>query len=145
MVLASWTPAGGSRGRIRIEAYNHQFTGTISGAGTMRYATVGLVQLPESAPSLRVVSIGGVGLPLNPTGSYDPADLEISQDGDVTFEIEARNVPVGTVVKLQMVNETQGVINFTSEPLAGTEAQSTAVATTNIPHGFSRFSMQASW
>ena len=82
---------------------------------------------------------------LTARGSFEPADLSINQNGTATLQIEAENVPVGTLVDLTMVNETNGVVNFQSEPLAGAFESSTATATVTIPHGFSRFTIQASF
>ena len=142
----------GSFGRIRNEIFDNLFTGTII-PGPIN-ATPTLV-FPLSGPSVRVVRLSGlsvppnasasIDLPLNPIGSFTPADVVIDEDNNVTFEIEASNIPLGTVVNLTLRNETEGEINFSSTPLAGTEENSTATATTSIPHGFSRFTIEANW
>lgn len=142
----------GSFGRIRNEFFDNLFTGTII-PGPIN-ATPALV-FPLSGPSVRVVRLSGlsvppntsvsIDLPLNPTGSFTPADVVIDEGESVTFEIEASNIPLGTVVNLTLRNETEGEISFSSTPLGGTEANSTATATTSIPHGFSRFTIEANW
>jgi hypothetical protein len=63
----------------------------------------------------------------------------------VDFEIEARNVPVGAVVNLRLINENEGLLEFDSQPLAGTDELSTATATTVVLAGFSRITAEASF
>ncbi len=146
----------GSGGQVRLEAFSHQFGGTIrvdnpprfSNAleGMVRLATPGLVFPPNPAPVVRVVSVARVPVPDFPTGAFDPADLTINQGGEVTFEIEGRNVPIGTVVHFRLYNESEGLIEFNSEPLAGANASSTsASATATVPHGFSRVTVEATF
>lgn len=134
----------GSAGRIRLEAFNHSYTGS-SDAGQIRMVTPGNVFPPDNSPELRVVSVAGTAVPASSRASFDPADLTINQSGVAELVIAAKNVPPGTVVNLTMVNETGGVVNFNSEPLAGTLDASTAKASVTIPHGFSRFTVQASF
>lgn len=144
----------GSRGPIRIEVFDNQFAGTIS---FISIISVPISVFPKSGPipSVRVVRISGlavppndavsIDLPLAPTGSFSPADVLIEETGDVTFEIEASDIPIGTVINLTLYNGTEGEINISSTPLAGTKANSTATATTTIPSGFSRFTIEANW
>ncbi len=139
-------PAGGgegSRGRVRLEAFNHGFTGTID-PGTVT-SSPGLVFPPATAPRVRVTSVDGVALPANPLGGFAPADILIDASGSVTIAIEANYVPLGTVVELTFVSEGNQSIEVTSTPLAGSLALSTATATATIPHGFAIFNVQASW
>lgn len=138
--------ATGSGGRIRLETFDYQFTGTQSGSGDMVLSTPGVIDMPETAPTLRVVSVNGVPVPANPRGYFDPADLRIDATEAVPFEIEAPNVPLGTVVDLSMVSEVGETTTF-SVMLEGKNAQGIPVATVHagVPHGFSRLYIQADW
>ena len=51
----------GSHGRIRLEAFLQQFTGSIEPVSSV--ATPGLIFPPATGPSVRVVSIDGIDLP----------------------------------------------------------------------------------
>lgn len=51
--------------------------------------------------------------------------------------IEATNVPVGTVVKVTVTPATGARTNFTSSPLAGADAASTATASVTLSAGLS--------
>ncbi|MCP3869119.1 MAG: hypothetical protein GY703_13655, partial [Gammaproteobacteria bacterium] len=109
-------------------------------------STPGAIALPESAPSLRVVSVAGEDVPMNPRSSYDPVDLQIDTGEAAVFEIEASNIPLGTVVQLTLTSEMgEAPVAFESTPLAGLPESSTATASTLIPHGYSRFRVEATW
>jgi hypothetical protein len=132
-----------SDGRIRLEAFQHTFTGTIN--PVPRRATPFAVFLPASQPSVRVVSIAGTNLPVVPTGSFATPDVTINSASAVTLNIEARNIPVGTVIKLHMYSENNADQIVDSTPLAGTFAQSIATASVTVPSGFSRMYVRATW
>lgn len=133
----------GSLGRIRLETFSLNLNGSINPAPTV--ATPGLVFPPASAPSVRITSIGGVAVPANPTASFITPDVTLDDATSVTLELAASKVPVGTVVRLTLTPETGAIVTVDSTPLAGTFESSTATATVTVPHGFSRFSVQASW
>lgn len=151
--LVSSAPTGsGSVGRIRQEIFDNQFTGTVN---PISIIGVPLSVFPKSAiPSVRVTRISGLSvppnatanadIPLNSTGSFTPADVIIEEDSTITFEIAASDIPLGTSVNLTLYNGTT-VLDITSTPLAGTLENSTATATVNVPSGFSRFTVEASW
>lgn len=133
----------GSHGRIRLEAFRREFTG--SAQPSPLAATPGLVFPPASAPAVRVVRVAGTAVPASPTGSFVSPDVTLDGVSSATLEIEARKIPPGTVVRITLTPETGSVVNVNSSPLAGTFEASTATATVTIPHGFSRFTIQASW
>jgi len=72
-------------------------------------------------------------------------DVTLDNVSAVTIEIEAQNIPVGTVVELTITPETGAQLLVDSTPLAGTPEFSTASAEVTLPHGFSRFFVQANW
>ena len=84
-------------------------------------------------------------MPASPTGSYVTPDVTLDNATTVTIQLEGSKVPVGTIVKVTLTPETGAIQTVDSTPLAGTFESSTATATVTLPHGFSRFSVQASW
>lgn len=137
----------GGSGWIRVQAFNNALlsTGTFEPAAAASFATPGLLFPPPNAATLRVTAIDGVAAPTMPTGSFNPVDVIIDNPGPVTIEIEASNVPVGTVVTLVIASE-DGVLQYgSSTPLSGSRAQSTATYSTTLPAGFTRVSLSASW
>ena len=140
-------PAGGvnpgSEGRIRIESYERVITGTLH---TTPYFGVPIqVFPPGNAPRIRVTQIAGVALPDTPTGSLTMPDSVIDEVNEVSVTVEARNIPVGTIVTLQIFPNLGDPITVETTPLAGTEEQSTAEAMVQFPRGFSRGYVQATW
>jgi hypothetical protein len=136
--------AHGSPGRIRLEAFQQNFTGTTN--PTRVLASPFALFLPTNQPSVRVVSIDGVPVPPNPTGSFTMPDVAVNKSTAVTANIEAHNIPRGTVVKLHLFSENGADQIIDSAPLAGTnDATSTTTASVVILPGFSRGFVRATW
>jgi len=135
---------GGSAGRIRLEAFQRNFTGSTNPTGVV--ASPFALFLPTTpAPSVRVVSVDGQSVPPNPTGSFTVPDVSINKSTAVTVDIAASNIPPGTVVKLHVFSENGADQIIDSLPLAGTLATSTATASVVLPPGFSRGFVRATW
>jgi hypothetical protein len=140
--LASNGLDSGSPGRIRIEAVARQLAGaTISPTPALATA-FGQPLILTARPRLRVTSIvdqAGTHLVADPpSASFAIPDVTIDDSGPVTVNIEAQNIPVGTVVQLHVVSQTGPGQVVDASPLVGTSAASTATATVTLPSGFSR-------
>ena len=138
----------GSIGRGRMEAFQHDFSGSVAGSWTT--GTPFELFLPTTpAPSVRVVSITDAGgtkvVPARPTGSFTLPDITIDDIGLVDVAIEAQNVPVGTVVQLHILSESEALQIVDSPPLEGTRDLSTTIISTTIPLGFSSGFVRAVW
>jgi len=137
----SRTNSGGT-GRVRIEAFQDTFTGPITGNVTR---ATPFNTFTSDLPSVRVVSVAGVPVSPSPTGSLAMPDVTINSSVAVPFAIEARNIPVGTVVKLQIFSENASDLTVNASPLVGTLQLSTATANVLLPSGFSRGVIRAIW
>ncbi len=133
----------GSHGRIRLEAFRHDFNGTVNPPLTL--STPGRVFLPTEVTPIRITHIGGVAVPENPVGGFNPADVTINASGETILEIEARGIPVGVIPVIELVTSSGNTVVATSSPLVGSVLTSTATATVTIPSGFSQFTVQADW
>ncbi len=133
----------GSVGRIRVETYDSQFEGVTDPPA--RTSNPGLLFSPNPLPIVRVVSVDGTGLPSNPIGDPQVPDAQIDEDGDTVIAIEGNNIPVGTIVRLNMQSDNGPPMIVESSPLAGTFGSSTATASVQLPPGLSRFSVMATW
>ena len=133
----------GGPGRVRLEAFQHNFAGSTD--PETRLATPGPVLPPPSSPRVRVVSINGATVPTTPLGNMASADLTIDTSSAATIQIEAENIPLGTLISLTMLSESREKIEAQSTPLTGTFENSTATATITIPAGFSLFNVVATW
>ncbi len=134
---------GGAAGRIRLEAFQQNFTGTNNPLAAK--ASPFALFLPTSQPSVRAVSVDGVPVPSTPTGSFTVPDVGINKSSPVVVNIAAKNVPPGTVVKLLIFSENGPDQTIDSTALVGTLASSTATASVVFPSGFSRGFVQAKW
>ena len=133
-----------SDGRIRLEAFQQNFTGTTD--PTRVLASPFALFLPTTpAPSVRVTHVDGQPVPPYPTGSFTVPDVAINKSAAVTVQIAASNIPPGTVVKLYISSENAPDQTIDSLPLAGTLATSTATASVVLPPGFSRGFVRATW
>lgn len=133
--VATSTSPGGD-GRIRLEG----FTITLSGAQILPTASTGLPTLVRlfNPPSLNIVSVGGVGVPSNPSGAGGGLDITLpNQTGPTTIELAASGIPLGTTINVSIKPETGSPVNVTSTALSGTLSNSIATATATLPMGSS--------
>ena len=140
--------SGGGAGRIRLEAFQHNFTGSFNGISSNNISRSSPAQtfVPATPPPLaRVVSIAGVPVPSNPNGTFETPDVTFNDGAAVNVAIEARFVPPGTIVKVHVFSENGADQIVNTTPLQGTLAQSTATASIVFPTGFSRGFVRAVW
>jgi hypothetical protein len=134
-------PAGGSGGPgfVRIEAFNFSsFTPTVP-TNSVTFALPNPVTVPNS-PTLRIASVAGVAAPVTPLGSLAgvPDIVVPSTTGNpVTVEIEATNIPLGTVVQVTLIPVNGARVTAQCGPLAGTQAASTTNANVSLVSGMS--------
>ncbi|HEY6898581.1 MAG TPA: hypothetical protein VI279_15090 [Rhodocyclaceae bacterium] len=151
---------GGAGGAVRILAPSYGGAGAINVAGGNGKAcsSVGAGNPPDGGngglgrvsvetviggtlrltglPTLTVTKIGGIDVPLQPTGAGD-VELAVDLPNPVTVEISAQSIPVGTAVKLTLSAPFSVPTVVTSSGLAGTFSNSTATASITIPQGAS--------
>lgn len=132
----------GGLGRVRIDAFNQQFTGTITGVSTT--GTPYNVPLPTSQPAVRVVSIAGINVPTNTSGSFITPDVVMNQPGAVNVNVATSNVPPGTTVTLWLISEV-GPDQMITGTLAGSLASTTATISATFQPGYSYGFVRATW
>ncbi len=125
----------GAPGYIRVEGTDlNEFTPDLE-TPFISYALPNPVTLPNS-PILNIVSVGGVNSPATPKGSfYQQPDIVVptTMPNPVTVNLQATNLPVGTVLQVTLTNELGERTTVNSTPLAGTQASSTATASVTLP------------
>lgn len=135
---------GNAPGRIRLEAFTNQFTGTINPTPT--FGTPYNTFIPATPPpTLRAVTVDGNPVAAQPTGSFEFPDVSVNEAQAVSVEIAARNIPLGTIIKLNVLSESGPDQVIDSTPLAGALANSTATASVVLPPGLSRGFLRAMW
>ena len=125
----------GSPGYLRVEAYNLSNFTPQHETPFISYALPNPVTLPNS-PIMNIVSVGGVNSPATPKGSfYQQPDIVVptTMSNPVTVNLQATNLPVGTVLQVTLTNELGERTTVNSTPLAGTQTSSTATASVTLP------------
>jgi hypothetical protein len=133
-------------GRIRLEAFQHNWSFSITGNRTSGSPLNSFA--PTTPPaSVQVVGIGGQSVAPDPTGSFDTADVTINTGEPVEVTIQGRYIPLGTVPKLYLFSLEGNDQNLDDEatPLAGTLEESTSTVTVAFPPGFTRGYVTAKW
>lgn len=132
--VISTTPGGD--GRIRMEG----FTIKLSGASMFPIPSTGLPNLVSlsNPPTLSITSVGGIGVPGNPTGAAGGLDVTLpNQTGATDIELAASGIPLGTIINVNITPAIDDPVNVNSSPLSGTVSNSTATATAALPSGSS--------
>lgn len=133
---------GGANGRIRLDAFQQNFTGTanptaVKGSPFSVY--------PSPPPRVRVVDMAGLPVSEVPTGSFQTPDVTIDSSSTVTITVEAQNIPVGNRVQLFVYSENGLDQMVHSTPLVGTFDLSTATIYTTLPSGYSYMYVRSEW
>jgi hypothetical protein len=145
--------ASGGAGGVRLEGFTGATTAfTINAGSTVsRGSPIDPSTLrPSSSGSLSVVSIGGVPVAANSSGSFTLPDVTINSTAPVAVVIQASGIPPGTIVTLLVYPQTpvdSSIVYLPPVPatLAGTLASSTATVAVAFPYGFSRGYLSATW
>ncbi|MCS6316668.1 MAG: hypothetical protein H8K05_02570 [Nitrospira sp.] len=129
----------GGPGRIRIECT------TCSLVTTNPVASISNVLGPVASastppliniPTLTISTIGGLSVPVNPSGIYTAADVTMPTGtvNPVPVTLIANNLPVGTVLSLRIIPASGADQFFVSSPTTGTFGSSTATAAAQFPY-----------
>ena len=100
-------PAGGSGGPgfVRVEAFNFSsFTPSVP-TNSVSFALPNPVTIPN-APTLQIATVAGIAAPGAPLGSLAGVPdivLPSTTGNPVTVEVEAANIPLGTVVQVTLI------------------------------------------
>ncbi len=99
--------SGGNDGRIRIDLTTaNQYVGQAIPSPTINSPGEPIVLFPPLMPTLRILSIGGFPLPAQPTAAANTSDIALPAQSlvpgfyPVNVELEATNVPSGTMAKV---------------------------------------------
>jgi hypothetical protein len=147
--LGSGPGGSGSSGWVRLEGFQISNSFQLDATRVTSGSPVDSNSLTPPS-SIRVTAIDGVPVPANLSGSFVLADVTISRNSPVNVDIQARGIPPGTVVTLQVYPQTPTDVLTINLPTAqatliGTVESSTATATFTFPYGFSRGFVRASW
>lgn len=137
----------GGLGRVRIEASQNDFSGSIVGVARIATLSPDAIILPPShaIPSIRITRIDGVDVPDVPSGSFLDPDIIIDTASPVELTIEAKNVPTDADLTLYLYPETGPDVTLAPAFVSADESGSTWTGSATFQHGFSRTFVYASW
>lgn len=106
----------GGQGRIRLEGNLILFDGSATLPATTPYFPLDgepEIWADSTAPTVRVVSIDGIPVPLDPRASLTafPGDLALNADPPVEILLEAQNVPPASAVTVRVAPRSGSAIN----------------------------------
>lgn len=121
----------GSAGRVRFEANDIQFTGSVIPTSSSTSDAPGPLFV-TNLPNIRITSIAGTSIAAVPT---DDTVLPASITNPVTIEIAATDIPLASTLDVVVRPDNGVTTTVLSSPLAGTLANSTATASVTLPQG----------
>lgn len=140
---ASFSDAG--LGRVRLEASQHEFTGTVIGVARRAVLSPNAIIASPAIARARVVSVAGIPVPADAQGEFTPPDVMINSPDPVELVVELRNVPLTAEVQLRMFADGAPDQVISASFLSGDQALSTWSGFATFPLGFSRVICRAQW
>jgi hypothetical protein len=130
----TWNNAG--NGRIRLDALQNNFGGTINGAATQGYQPI-IFPTTTQGTQLKVSSVGGVPLSTSPTGQFVTPDAVLSaqQNNPISIVVSCANLPLNTQITVSVMPAKGPTVSATGYNSTGNLASSTATISINIPRG----------
>ncbi len=146
----------GDAGRIRIESNQVAFASIGNPVASFGLPGASAQLWPDNvtAPSVKVLTLGGSNIPVDPAARFEfpLADVNIAGSGSQTLVIEAKNIPTGADppgvavwdVKARVAARTGGVQYVNATFVSGNYAFSTWQAQLPLANGFSAIQVRAS-
>ena len=142
---SSGIPAA-TNGRVRIEAFQHQYNFSVSGGPAITSSPFDTFISSTGQPTIRVVTVAGVPVNPSPSAIFEVPDVVFNSPDLVPVLIEAKNVPLTATVKLQVISEDGPDQTFAVPALTPVDSEtSRATISVKFPTGFSRGFLRATF
>lgn len=135
---------GINNGAIRLEAFQILDHNLNTNQAPTK-ADPGALFVPTQPVSIQVVSVNGINLPAEPSGSFATPDVVISSGSPVTVAIQTSGIPPGTVLTLNIYSEDGTTQAVQTTALQGTLQLGTATASVTFPPDLSLGYLKATW
>jgi hypothetical protein len=129
--------SGGAAGRIRLEGFSMDFTGSATPAAS----TAPPVLSPPNDASIVITDIAGQTAPALPGGALTTPDIVFEEAGPVTITLASSGLPLNTAITVRIAAAGQ-LIHVQSTP---TDGDGNATATATVPAGVGVVSAYAEW
>ena len=126
----------GGEGRVRIDAFQRTFGGSISGIVTQGFQPI-ILPVSGQGIQLGIASVAGAAVPANPSGVQASPDVIIpaQQTNPIPVVVRCTNVPLNTEISVVVHPANGPDVQATGLNNAGTLASSTATLSLNMPRG----------
>lgn len=126
----------GGQGRVRFDALQHSFGGTITGPFTQGFQPI-ILPASGQGVQLAIQSIGGVSVAGSPNGVLANPDviLPAQQTNPMNVVVNCTNLPLNTTITVTVHPANGADIVATGTNSSGTETASTATIPVTMPRG----------
>jgi hypothetical protein len=126
----------GGAGRIRIDAYQSTFGGSLIGVLSQGFQPV-IIPSQGQGVQLSIASIGGVPVSASPSGQPVPPDATIpgQQSDPIPVVVNCANLPLNTAVTVTIRPANGSTVSAVGYNTTGTQASSMATVSLNMPRG----------
>lgn len=126
----------GGSGRVRIDTYQNDFGGQITGVVTAGFQPI-IIPSAGQLSQLTVTSVGGVPVSASPTGALSTPDAVLSaqQNNPIPIVVSCANLPLNTPITVSVKPMNGSPVSVVGYNSTGTQASSTATVALNIPRG----------
>jgi hypothetical protein len=135
-VLAFGSQENLGLGRIRMDSFDHHFSGTIRGTFSKGYQPI-IVPSPSQGTQLSIESIGGISVVSPPSGlvSLPDAIIAAQQANPIAVVVRCSNLPLNTPLTITIKPASGTSTSATTANSIGSAASSTATAILTLPRG----------
>jgi hypothetical protein len=126
----------GGLGRVRFDAYQNNFSGSIAGVFTAGFQPI-IIPSAGQVPQLTVTSVGGVAVSASPTGALSTPDAVLSaqQNNPIPVVVSCANLPLNTQITVSVKPANGAAVTATGYNTTGTLSSSTATISIVMPRG----------
>ncbi len=123
-------------GRVRIDAFQNTFGGTLSGIVAQGFQPI-IIPVAGQCVQLSIASIAGASVSVSPNGQLLSPDAIISgqQANPIPIVVNCSNLPLNTLITVTVKPVNGSPVSAVGFNTAGTLASSTATVSLNMPRG----------
>lgn len=126
----------GGDGRIRIDALQNGFGGSIVGEFTQGFQPI-IIPVAGQGAQLTIASVGGTSVSANPSGQLATPDAIVSgqQANPIPVTVNCLNIPLNTPITVTVTPANGSAVSAVGYNNTGTAASSTATVSLVMPRG----------
>lgn len=134
--VTAWLSSLAGTGRVRFDYFSTSFGGTIRGDFSQGFQPI-ILPAPGEGMQLSIQTVGGVAVPLKPSGviAMPDAILSAQQDNPISVVVHCSNIPLNTHITLTVKPASGLAVSATGLNNTGTLASSTATISITMPRG----------